>query len=137
MAFWFRFQLHIWMSVLFSTFSHVIRLWKKTHVIFFKCIHQYLKNTELYWYLLASLYISEHYMTTPNYLLYICMYLGFRYPAGFVYIFTGLYYITDHGQNIRLAQYLFAIFYLITLLLVFRIYHRTKKVRWLSDQDLF
>ncbi|XP_056600686.1 dol-P-Man:Man(5)GlcNAc(2)-PP-Dol alpha-1,3-mannosyltransferase [Triplophysa dalaica] len=50
------------------------------------------------------------------------------YPAGFVYIFTGLYYITDHGQNIRLAQYLFAVFYLITLLLVFRIYHRTKKV---------
>ncbi|KTG46409.1 hypothetical protein cypCar_00004345 [Cyprinus carpio] len=50
------------------------------------------------------------------------------YPAGFVYIFTGLYYLTDHGQNIRLGQYVFAVFYLITLLLVFRIYHRTKKV---------
>ncbi|KAI4810230.1 hypothetical protein KUCAC02_019071 [Chaenocephalus aceratus] len=50
------------------------------------------------------------------------------YPAGFVYIFTVLYYITSHGVNIRLAQYLFAAFYLITLLLVFRIYHRTKKV---------
>ncbi|KAM4605521.1 dol-P-Man:Man(5)GlcNAc(2)-PP-Dol alpha-1,3-mannosyltransferase [Polymixia lowei] len=50
------------------------------------------------------------------------------YPAGFVYIFTALYYITSHGLNIRLAQYLFAVFYLITLLLVFRIYHRTKKV---------
>uniref|UniRef100_A0A672RU66 Dol-P-Man:Man(5)GlcNAc(2)-PP-Dol alpha-1,3-mannosyltransferase n=1 Tax=Sinocyclocheilus grahami TaxID=75366 RepID=A0A672RU66_SINGR len=50
------------------------------------------------------------------------------YPAGFVYIFTGLYYLTDHGQNIRLSQYVFAVFYLITLLLVFRIYHRTKKV---------
>ncbi|CAL8281654.1 unnamed protein product [Lota lota] len=50
------------------------------------------------------------------------------YPAGFVYIFTALYYITSHGVNIRLAQYLFAAFYLITLLLVFRIYHRTKKV---------
>lgn len=50
------------------------------------------------------------------------------YPAGFVYIFTVLYYITDHGLNIRLGQYLFAVFYLITLLLVFRIYHRTKKV---------
>ncbi|CAL8345438.1 unnamed protein product [Merluccius merluccius] len=50
------------------------------------------------------------------------------YPAGFVYIFTALYYITSHGVNIRLAQYLFAVFYLITLLLVFRIYHRTKKV---------
>ncbi|RXN05311.1 dol-P-Man:Man(5) c(2)-PP-Dol alpha-1,3-mannosyltransferase [Labeo rohita] len=50
------------------------------------------------------------------------------YPAGFVYIFTGLYYLTDHGHNIRLGQYVFAVFYLITLLLVFRIYHRTKKV---------
>lgn len=50
------------------------------------------------------------------------------YPAGFVYIFTALYYMTNHGVNIRLGQYLFAAFYLITLLLVFRIYHRTKKV---------
>ncbi|XP_062337248.1 dol-P-Man:Man(5)GlcNAc(2)-PP-Dol alpha-1,3-mannosyltransferase [Osmerus eperlanus] len=50
------------------------------------------------------------------------------YPAGFVYIFTALYYITSHGVNIRLAQYIFAAFYLLTLLLVFRIYQRTKKV---------
>ncbi|XP_070304862.1 dol-P-Man:Man(5)GlcNAc(2)-PP-Dol alpha-1,3-mannosyltransferase isoform X1 [Salvelinus sp. IW2-2015] len=50
------------------------------------------------------------------------------YPAGFVYVFTALYYVTNHGVNIRLAQYLFAVFYLLTLLLVFRIYHRTKKV---------
>ncbi|RVE61839.1 hypothetical protein OJAV_G00174370 [Oryzias javanicus] len=50
------------------------------------------------------------------------------YPAGFVYIFTALYYITSHGTNIRLGQYIFAVFYLITLLLVFRIYNRTKKV---------
>ncbi|XP_073773512.1 dol-P-Man:Man(5)GlcNAc(2)-PP-Dol alpha-1,3-mannosyltransferase isoform X3 [Danio rerio] len=50
------------------------------------------------------------------------------YPAGFVYIFTGLYYLTDHGHNIRLGQYVFAVFYLINLLLVMRIYHRTKKV---------
>lgn len=51
-----------------------------------------------------------------------------RYPAGFVYIFTALYYITGHGVNIRLGQYIFAFFYLLTLLLVFRIYYRTKKV---------
>ncbi|MEQ2209073.1 dolichyl-P-Man:Man(5)GlcNAc(2)-PP-dolichol alpha-1,3-mannosyltransferase, partial [Xenoophorus captivus] len=51
------------------------------------------------------------------------------YPAGFVYIFTALYYITSHGVNIRLGQYIFAFFYLVTLLLVFRIYNRTKKVR--------
>ncbi|KAJ8357444.1 hypothetical protein SKAU_G00202380 [Synaphobranchus kaupii] len=50
------------------------------------------------------------------------------YPAGFVYIFTVLYYVTDHGLNIRVGQYLFAVFYLVNLLLVFRIYHRTQKV---------
>ncbi|CAL9688780.1 unnamed protein product [Knipowitschia caucasica] len=50
------------------------------------------------------------------------------YPAGFVYIFTALYYITGQGVNIRLGQYIFAAFYLITLLLVFRLYVRTKKV---------
>uniref|UniRef100_A0A8D2Q3N9 Dol-P-Man:Man(5)GlcNAc(2)-PP-Dol alpha-1,3-mannosyltransferase n=1 Tax=Varanus komodoensis TaxID=61221 RepID=A0A8D2Q3N9_VARKO len=50
------------------------------------------------------------------------------YPAGFVYIFLGLYYATDHGTNIRLAQYFFAVLYLTTLLLVFRIYSRTNKV---------
>ncbi|XP_061878753.1 dol-P-Man:Man(5)GlcNAc(2)-PP-Dol alpha-1,3-mannosyltransferase [Entelurus aequoreus] len=50
------------------------------------------------------------------------------YPAGFVYIFTALYYITSSGANIRLGQYIFAVFYLITLLLVFRVYCRTKKV---------
>ncbi|XP_072297489.1 dol-P-Man:Man(5)GlcNAc(2)-PP-Dol alpha-1,3-mannosyltransferase [Eucyclogobius newberryi] len=50
------------------------------------------------------------------------------YPAGFVYIFSALYYITSQGVNIRLGQYIFAAFYLITLLLVFRLYFRTKKV---------
>ncbi|XP_076049231.1 alg3, alpha-1,3- mannosyltransferase, partial [Oratosquilla oratoria] len=50
------------------------------------------------------------------------------YPAGFVYFFMGLYYITNHGENIRLGQYLFAAFYIITLLLVFRLYQKSKKV---------
>ncbi|KAG8136252.1 hypothetical protein E2320_009213 [Naja naja] len=50
------------------------------------------------------------------------------YPAGFVYIFMGLYYATNRGTNIRLAQYFFATLYLATLLLVFRIYNRTNKV---------
>ncbi|NXN14759.1 ALG3 mannosyltransferase, partial [Indicator maculatus] len=50
------------------------------------------------------------------------------YPAGFVYIFLGLYYATGRGTNIRLAQYLFAALYLLNLLLVFRIYWRTNKV---------
>ncbi|XP_077343853.1 dol-P-Man:Man(5)GlcNAc(2)-PP-Dol alpha-1,3-mannosyltransferase [Lithobates pipiens] len=50
------------------------------------------------------------------------------YPAGFVYIFSALYYVTEQGSNIRLAQYIFAALYLLTLFLVFRIYIVTKKV---------
>ena len=50
------------------------------------------------------------------------------YPAGFVYIYMALYYVTDHGQNIRLAQHIFAFFYISLLCLVFRIYMKSKKV---------
>ncbi|KAM9005320.1 dol-P-Man:Man(5)GlcNAc(2)-PP-Dol alpha-1,3-mannosyltransferase isoform X1 [Sarcophilus harrisii] len=50
------------------------------------------------------------------------------YPAGFVYIFMGLYYATSRGTNIRLAQHIFLGLYLATLLLVFRIYSRTRRV---------
>nr|XP_028699730.1 dol-P-Man:Man(5)GlcNAc(2)-PP-Dol alpha-1,3-mannosyltransferase isoform X1 [Macaca mulatta] len=51
-----------------------------------------------------------------------------RYPAGFVYIFMGLYYATGRGTDIRMAQNIFAVLYLATLLLVFLIYHQTCKV---------
>ena len=50
------------------------------------------------------------------------------YPAGFVWIFTGLYYITDHGRNIKLAQCLFAFLYLINIALVFYLMTKSKKV---------
>lgn len=50
------------------------------------------------------------------------------YPAGFVYVFTVLYYVTNHGANIYIAQYIFAAFYLVTLFLVFRIYCKAQKV---------
>ncbi|XP_075540210.1 alg3, alpha-1,3- mannosyltransferase isoform X1 [Dermacentor variabilis] len=50
------------------------------------------------------------------------------YPAGFVYIFMALYYITGHGTNIPLAQYLYAGLYLFTLCLVFSLYNKTCKV---------
>ncbi|KAJ8892502.1 hypothetical protein PR048_005083 [Dryococelus australis] len=50
------------------------------------------------------------------------------YPAGFVYIFTILYYVTNQGRNIRLAQYIFCAFYIIMLCLVMRLYWRSKKV---------
>ncbi|XP_003705821.2 alg3, alpha-1,3- mannosyltransferase [Megachile rotundata] len=50
------------------------------------------------------------------------------YPAGFVYIFSMLHFITGHGTNIKIAQYFFAVLYIILLTLVFRIYAKTKKV---------
>uniref|UniRef100_A0A0A1XQP3 dolichyl-P-Man:Man5GlcNAc2-PP-dolichol alpha-1,3-mannosyltransferase n=1 Tax=Zeugodacus cucurbitae TaxID=28588 RepID=A0A0A1XQP3_ZEUCU len=50
------------------------------------------------------------------------------YPAAFVYIYSALYYITSHGQNIRLAQYIFAFIYLLQLWLVLRLYTKSRKV---------
>lgn len=50
------------------------------------------------------------------------------YPAGFVYIFTILYFLTQHGSNIQLAQYIYLIFYIATLYLVYKIYNKSKKV---------
>jgi len=50
------------------------------------------------------------------------------YPAGFVYIFTLFYWLTSGGEDLRLAQYIFAVLYLVTLLLVFNIYRRVRKV---------
>jgi alpha-1,3-mannosyltransferase len=48
----------------------------------------------------------------------------YRYPAGFVYIYSGLYYITSQGSNIQLAQYVFAVLYLLTVMEVVYIYHK-------------
>lgn len=50
------------------------------------------------------------------------------YPAGFVYIFSLLYYITSHGRNIYLAQYIFSSIYIATVYLVLNLYHRARKV---------
>ena len=50
------------------------------------------------------------------------------YPAGFVWFYMGLYYVTSQGTNIILAQYIFAALYLANLGLVFRIFLRTEKL---------
>jgi len=50
------------------------------------------------------------------------------YPAGFVYIYSALYYITSHGSNVRLAQYVFACIYLLQMCLVLRLYAKSRKV---------
>ncbi|XP_050673389.1 lethal(2)neighbour of Tid protein [Leptidea sinapis] len=50
------------------------------------------------------------------------------YPAGFVYIYSIFYFLTDYGRNIRLAQYIFVGVYLLLLIFVLRIYIKTRKV---------
>lgn len=50
------------------------------------------------------------------------------YPAGFVHIYAALYHLTNKGSNLRLAQYLFAGIYLITLSVVFAIFKRCQSV---------
>ncbi|KAM0281107.1 hypothetical protein ACHAQH_003686 [Verticillium albo-atrum] len=48
------------------------------------------------------------------------------YPAAHVYTYTGLYYLTDEGRNVLLAQFLFAILYLATLAVVMACYWQAK-----------
>ncbi|CAH0548936.1 unnamed protein product [Brassicogethes aeneus] len=50
------------------------------------------------------------------------------YPAGFVYIYSGLYYITSYGKNIHLAQYIFLMLYLAQIALFYRILIKTLKI---------
>ncbi|VDN99155.1 unnamed protein product [Rodentolepis nana] len=50
------------------------------------------------------------------------------YPAGHLYIYSLLYLLTNKGKNVFVAQCIFASLYLITLGLVFNIYHKLKKV---------
>ncbi|VDD87003.1 unnamed protein product [Enterobius vermicularis] len=50
------------------------------------------------------------------------------YPAGHIYAYGILYSITSGGKDIRRAQYIFEILYLMTLLLVFRVYYKSKKI---------
>jgi alpha-1,3-mannosyltransferase len=48
------------------------------------------------------------------------------YPGAHVYTYTGLYYLTDEGKDIRLAQQLFAVLYMATLTLVMLCYKKAK-----------
>ena len=50
------------------------------------------------------------------------------YPAGFVWIYSALYKLTNEGLEIRKAQFMFAAMYLLTLILAFRPLIRSKKV---------
>eukprot|EP00026_Physarum_polycephalum_P010616 Phypoly_transcript_10784.p1 GENE.Phypoly_transcript_10784~~Phypoly_transcript_10784.p1 ORF type:complete len:401 (-),score=29.38 Phypoly_transcript_10784:6-1208(-) len=48
------------------------------------------------------------------------------YPAGFVYLYSWLYYVTNSGKDIFLAQCIFVGLYLAFIAVVFAIYSKTK-----------
>eukprot|EP01103_Thecamoeba_quadrilineata_P014516 TRINITY_DN4345_c0_g2_i1.p1 TRINITY_DN4345_c0_g2~~TRINITY_DN4345_c0_g2_i1.p1 ORF type:complete len:422 (+),score=25.32 TRINITY_DN4345_c0_g2_i1:26-1291(+) len=50
------------------------------------------------------------------------------YPAGFVWLYSGLYYLTDGGTDIRSAQYFFCMLYTSVLAVVFAVYYRSRAV---------
>lgn len=51
-----------------------------------------------------------------------------RHTEVYLYHVSGLYFITSRGENILIGQYIFAVLYLINLILVLRIYVKSKKV---------
>jgi alpha-1,3-mannosyltransferase len=59
------------------------------------------------------------------------------YPAGFLYFFCILRYLTHNGRNIRRAQHLFAAFYLIQSAIVFLIYTRVLRCRQRSVASIW
>ena len=50
------------------------------------------------------------------------------YPAGHLYVYTLLYFLTSQGKSIQLGQYFFILLYLFNLIAVFNIYNRVRKV---------
>ncbi|KAJ3239608.1 dolichyl-P-Man:Man(5)GlcNAc(2)-PP-dolichol alpha-1,3-mannosyltransferase [Chytriomyces hyalinus] len=52
------------------------------------------------------------------------------YPAGFVYMFSLLNWVTGGGKNIVLAQWVFADFAVLTMYLVLTLYTTSKKIPW-------
>lgn len=48
------------------------------------------------------------------------------YPAAHVWIYTALYYLTNHGKDILLAQQMFAGLYLVNLAVVMSCYWKAK-----------
>lgn len=55
------------------------------------------------------------------------------YPAAHVYTYTGLYYLTDRGEDLLLAQQLFAVLYMATLAVVMLCYWKAKVRRCLPS----
>lgn len=47
------------------------------------------------------------------------------YPGGFAWVYTALYFITDAGSNIILAQWIFMVVYMLTLSMTLGLYERS------------
>lgn len=52
------------------------------------------------------------------------------YPAGFVYVYSALFYITENGLNIEKGQVAFAFLYLLLIFVVLRTYSDSTLVGW-------
>ncbi|KAM0747320.1 ALG3-domain-containing protein [Meredithblackwellia eburnea MCA 4105] len=50
------------------------------------------------------------------------------YPAAHLYLYSALYYLTNEGKNIRVAQYIFAGIYIVTQGIVFTLYKRCRSL---------
>lgn len=52
----------------------------------------------------------------------------YSYPAGFVYIYSAFYYLTNRGADIWRAQYIFAALYLLNIGVVLSLYAKLARV---------
>lgn len=55
-------------------------------------------------------------------------FLLFRYPAGHLYIYNLLNYLSSDGNNIKFAQYIFTALYILNQILVYSLFFKSKKV---------
>jgi alpha-1,3-mannosyltransferase len=60
------------------------------------------------------------------------------YPGGFVYLYAALHWLTDGGDNIRLAQHVFCALHVLFLAVVFGVLYETKRVdAWMLPLAVF
>lgn len=52
------------------------------------------------------------------------------YPAGFVYVFSLFYFVTNNGSDVRTAQWIFVLLYLLLTYQVFQLYTKSRKVHF-------
>lgn len=59
------------------------------------------------------------------------------YPAGFMWIFSVLFYVTNEGEDILLAQYLFAVLHFLFIAVVLLVYRSIAKHIQMPPWSLF